>query len=234
MGKSGGAARASRTVATGVAERAARQVAITTRGDVAGASRTLFGRAVSLGTLAKLAGAQTDSRIKIMASGDKLFIGFDLHDEQARYYATRSVSLSQKDGALILRNHMLEVAQPGGSLGTRIFATQAKAAARLGVARIETTGAREDSRKPNPVTGYYVWPKLGYDASIPTWFRGYMPASLQHAQTMLDLYEYPHGQGLWRQHGRPIDLTFDLTRNSRSWRVLKATLRKKGIDWNSL
>jgi hypothetical protein len=232
MGKSGGGG--SRRPSASVAERAGHNVTITERGDVAGASRNLFGRVVSPATLAKLAGAQPDSRIKIMASADKLFIGFDLHDQQARYYATRSVGLSQKDGALILHNHMLEVAQPGGGVGARLFATQVKTAARLGVARIETTGAREDTRTPHPVIGYKVWPAMGYNAPVPASFRAHLPASLQGAATMLDLYEHPQGRALWSQYGAPIDLTFDLSRGSRSLATLQSYLRHKGIAWNSL
>ena len=203
-------------------------------GDLPGITQALFGRPVRPATLARLAGAQPAARVQVFAQATP-GVAVVLHDARAdRYYATRIIERSRDDGALILHNHMLEVAQPGGGLGTRIFATQAKTAASLGIARIETTGARDDTRTPNPVTGYRAWIAMGYNAPTPNWFRPYLPPALRNAPTMLDVYRSSQGRAAWAQHGRPLKLTFDLAHNSRSWQTLRARLRAKGIDWNSL
>jgi hypothetical protein len=126
-------------------------------------------------------------------------------------------------------------------LGTRVFAQQVKEASELGFNYIETYAARSSY-----YVGYYVWPKLGYDAKIDM---GYIQGKAQDSSSLLAKYNYLEnwlakngiskmearfsdvyackagerfiGQELWKKIGHAEELEFDLTPGSLSMRILE-------------
>jgi GNAT superfamily N-acetyltransferase len=125
----------------------------------------------------------------------------------------------------------LEPSAQGQGLGTRIWATQARQARRLGftVASLDA-GRREVSEATErypAMTGYDFWPARGFDAPIE---RAKMdqplPPSLAGARMVSDLVRTPAGRAWWHEHGSSTLMQFDLHAGSDSWKRLHAALRR--------
>jgi len=112
--------------------------------------------------------------------------------------------------------HMLPPEMRGNGAGTAIFARQVEAAARLGFEEIEAEGFR--SPLSDEWVGYYVWPRLGYDAPLPRGMSGYdVPGN---ARRLSQLMATPEGRAWWKEHGRTTNMRFKLEPDSKSRRVL--------------
>jgi hypothetical protein len=191
-----------------------------------------MGRNVTDAQLAKLGGAQPDASVRLFGASDHKSLFLDIHGANNAYYATREV-IRDAQGLLTIRNHNLEVHASGRVLGTRILATQVKQASRFNVARLETKAARNDTRIP-PTTGYRVWPRLGYDATLPASIHAQLPAGLQYAHTIQDLYRTPYGRQWWEQHGTTLDMHFAVKAGRAARKMLSAKAAQLGIDWKTL
>ena len=77
--------------------------------------------------------------------------------------------------------------------------------------------------------GYYAWPRYGFDAPLSKDITARLPEALASARTLLDLMATPEGRIWWRNHGRGLDVVFDLAPGSRSLQVLDEVLREKGV-----
>ena len=129
------------------------------------------------------------------------------------------------DGSLVSYQNVTAIRKKfRGGLGARLFADRAKELAAAGVDRIENHAARGQGWN-----GYATWPKLGYDAPLPSHMQASLPRGLQGAKTVLDLHQTPEGEAWWKKHGDSIDMKFDLTPGSRSWQKLNAYRESKGL-----
>jgi hypothetical protein len=178
-------------------------------------SQRLFQRMLRPGEYAGLAGAPDDAKVEVGASGGKLYI--ELSDPLAAAYRAHYY-LGRKESSLVLWNdgfHLHVCALRHSGLGLQIFCRQARRAAVLGVDRIEAiAGRRRDEN------GYYTWPRFGFDGPLPAALRQLLPASLNHAHTVLDLMECAAGRCWWRERGVTMRVGFELAAGSRSQRVL--------------
>jgi predicted transcriptional regulator len=134
-------------------------------------------------------------------------------------------------------------------LGSRVFAQQVKTASELGFKYIDTNAARGGE-----FIGYYVWPKLGYDASIPLYYiegqlsphkdknnikfeylkkwliknnidiHNKVPLSAIYACKAGDRFI---GQELWKTYGDSTNMEFNLTPGSLSMRILESYINLK-------
>jgi hypothetical protein len=155
----------------------------------------------------------------------------------------------ERDTPHSIHNNYFNTAKclPDG-LGSRVFAQQVKTASELGFYYIDTYAAQGGG-----FIGYYVWPKLGYDANINVnsqignkiyyeenkikfeylkkWLiknnidpRSEVPLSAIYACKAGERFI---GQELWKTHGTSTDMEFDLTPGSLSMRILESYINLK-------
>jgi hypothetical protein len=116
-----------------------------------------------------------------------------------------------------IRNDQFMVDQdaPEG-IGTRMLATQVQAAEREGFRDIRTMAA---GRAGTSWSGYYVWPRLGYDGEIDKDFLEEMPDDVRSGieelagddpPRFIHLMASPEGRDWWRDNGRDVELAFPL------------------------
>jgi len=94
-----------------------------------------------------------------------------------------------------------------------------------GAVRLVMEAERYDAANPTiRMTGYHIWPKYGYDASIEavrnSLRSGDIPEQFSKAKSLLDIYAMPGGHEWWRENGGPIKLTFDARPRSKSREAL--------------
>lgn len=111
----------------------------------------------------------------------------------------------------------------GQGIATQTLAKQVSFAASNGFAYIKAHGDRDDVPPP-PAAGYHVWPKLGYDGPLSDGFRQTHGVK---AKTVQQLIRSKAGRALWEKNGEGIDLTFDLSKGSKSTKILNKYLRHK-------
>lgn len=122
--------------------------------------------------------------------------------------------------ALYLSRIMLRADAPE-RLCTVAFGLQACTAYRHGFAEVTLFAAGKGfggvALDEDDLVGYQVWPKFGFDAPL-------LPADLQRdarfaaCHSVLDVIAID--QPWWERWGRPMEMRFDLSPNSRSWQVL--------------
>lgn len=188
----------------------------------------MFGRALSDAEIASLVGAQPGDHVQ---AATNLFGDVDLGLDGSAH-ADRTISGSP--GRVTIHNESIsmDVRRQRQGMGTRIFATQAHAASRLGVREIYTTAARGTEG----LNGYYTWPRLGYNGpfNYASWMGDRMPESavpesVKHANDFHDLMRTAEGREWWSENGADVHLTFDTRPGSRSMQVLDAYLKERGI-----
>lgn len=185
---------------------------------VAAQARAIFGRRVGLSDLASLGGAGRGAVADIRVVGQAI----EVQVFGPGYRAVRQVYRSAADGRIVVRNLGSDVDRPQQrrGLARELLRREIETAQRLGASEIRAEAARGGD-----LAGYYVWPRMGFDAPIPADLRAILPPGLRRARTLLDLMETEVGREWWREHGRTINVVFDLTRGSRSlaaWRSYRA------------
>ena len=161
-------------------------------------------------------------------------------------------TLEFKDGEpYSIHNDLFKAATcfPEG-LGTRIFTQQVKSASEVGFKKIETLAA-----KGGEYMGYYIWPKLGYNADVTiyryaaqeygleplynyldSWLASYSKdthASFREISAPIsDIYACKAkdrfiGQELWKKVGSSTEMVFFLSPSSLSMRTLEAYISLK-------
>lgn len=130
-------------------------------------------------------------------------------------------------GQLVMKNEFFRITErlQGKGLGAQILKNQTDALRGAGVSRIETFAAGKKGDKS--FNGYYTWPRLGYNATIPLSTRLKMPLRFQTALTLQGLLDKPGGAQWWKENGSDMDMSFDLTPGSRSQKVLDSYLAAK-------
>ena len=117
-------------------------------------------------------------------------------------------------------------------IATKSLARQVFYAAKNGVKRIETFAP-----KSNSMNGFYVWPKHGFEGNIPTDLVEKIRKRFKdpNMKTMQDIFDKPDGGSYWKQFGKDVEVTFDLTPGSRSLqrlgKVKNVLLSKFGRIW---
>jgi hypothetical protein len=130
--------------------------------------------------------------------------------------------------------------------GTELLANQVRALRAIGVKKITTLAARADDIDDpnNAMNGFYTWPRLGYDASIPEREFKKMPPELQAQvganptgskteRSILDLMATTAGRDWWKANGTDIRAEFDLSDGSLSMRTLEKYLNDRAAKGGS-
>ena len=147
---------------------------------------------------------------------------FMAEDENTSVIAYRDeAGTSLRVDALYIRRLMLEADAPE-RLATVSFGLMAIAAYRLGFDHIMLFAAGNGPIDPDDLdgfVGFVVWPKFGFDAPLhPAELNAAPTEALRACQTVQDVIATD--PDWWGEHGRGRDMSFDLTANSRSWRIL--------------
>lgn len=112
----------------------------------------------------------------------------------------------------------------GHGIGTELLKDQVDAAERLGVETISLSAVGGNDT-PN-VTGYRVWPKLGFDGEwknqLPKVKELIAKSPYSDTKTIGELMRRPGGIQWWKENGMGVGLTFDVRRGSESRKVLDA------------
>lgn len=85
-------------------------------------------------------------------------------------------------------------------------------AARWQSARFKVVHASPADGPPNTgMTGYYFWPRVGFNGHLTKEHRKALPKQYRHVETIQQLFALPGGPEVWKQHGSQIyGLTLDL------------------------
>lgn len=127
----------------------------------------------------------------------------------------------------------------GKGLGTNMIGSMIENSQKAGIKSIRCHAAKDNPRNPkDPLGGYYVWPKMGFDADIISVENAVGPRKSQEikqnwpdAKSLLDIMNTPDGNSWWLKNGADIpDARFDTTPGSRSmqvWEKYQAAKRAK-------
>ena len=211
--------------------------------------------------LAKLAGLTDTSNVKIRYSDTALDRDAP-RGTMAAVVSARNGATSVRqvyrggDGGLRIYNYVMEVkkGKRGQGMGSALLARQVQNAVDSGVVEMKCEAVRADGPKGEiggSMSGYYVWPLLGYDGRAPrihhpdprtqrslnvpadkvNEFReavSHLPDSAKNATKVSDFYKTTEGQQFWRKWGNTINLSFDLREGSDSLKKLSVYLEERG------
>lgn len=125
------------------------------------------------------------------------------------------------NSVFVLQNSVL-----GKGIGPRSIAIELEQARALNkeevlFTRVQTlaVGDRTTFHASPPLRGYYVWPRMGFDAPLPAALLEHqgLPTGLGSSPTLLDVFDVEGGDEFWFEYGSTIKVSFDLAAGSRSW-----------------
>lgn len=172
------------------------------------------------------------ARITGAPDGAEIYVAPSAADDTVAFYVRHP--LYQSDSIRTMRfggvnelHQDLLIIQPDApsGFGTHVFATQIEAARDLDLDIVTVFAA--GSITQTQWAGYYVWPRLGYDAPVPFGVRHRLPEALADVETLSDLYNTAEGRAFWKRHGHGMDMVFELWGDS--YDRLQAYLVEKGI-----
>jgi hypothetical protein len=145
--------------------------------------------------------------------------------------------IGRNNGQLVIKNSIFKIEKdsPYKGSGFEFFVNQVAALQKMGVTKIYTHAAGKPN-DPDGFNGYYTWPRLGYDGTIPRKIHEQLPEEfrqkLGESRSVFDLFSLPGGKEWWNKNGADIvDAFFDLTPGSRNLERLEkyqAERRAKG------
>lgn len=195
----------------------------------------VFGKPMTARQLASLAGAPDDARVVVSERSFQveLTVSHPKIDHMQR-------TVRKEAGKIVIHNDIFmlkdEFQESAGKLGLRAFAREVQHAQAMGVDRIETYAHRVKG-SVNPTTGkekwsgYYVWPRFGYEGPIPDYIKELpewrlLSPELQGSKMVSELIGDPVGRKWWQKHGDAINVEFDPKPGSYSMNILNEYLKE--------
>jgi hypothetical protein len=237
--------------------------------------RSLFHRDLADHEVASLVGARHGDTVRITGAPggrDKVaMVHLALEGEHGAYKAYRSIfrnvggdpERNGPRGKVVMSNNEFHVNNTGHGVGAEVLGRQVTALSRRGVAQINTRAeGRGNINLPRhghlggEQTGYYAWPRLGYNGRIsdisgaatsqyikdaPEFrnaktvrdimkvARVVLPKDMQFEGTDGHLVTSLSGREWWRRFGSGFAAHFDLKPGSESMKILTAYLTERGI-----
>jgi hypothetical protein len=181
----------------------------------------VLGRTLDPQDYADLAGAPNDALVRVVPLHGMLRL--EMVQEDAYGYCGAQLLFRNRRGALLVCGgyRILDPQLRGRCLVLAMFQRQVVAATRLGLHALLAIAERGPGN-----SGYYVWPRLGFDAALPPRILRILPRALRHARHVLDLMRSIAGRNWWRRRGVSLDVAFDLRPGSRSWSVFRRYLEE--------
>lgn len=183
--------------------------------------------------LARLSGAFSDSIVQATIEG--LAIVMEVHHPAVRKMR-RELSFDIQEDCWFIYNSKFRINPDywGQQLAVRSVATQARAAQSLGIRRISTyaLGNFQMANRPSKDerwSGYWVWPRIGFNGEIPPEVRRKLSAPFSGCKTLSDLMQTDEGEAEWLLHGDDVAVRFDTAQGSTSWKILERYTSKRGI-----
>lgn len=194
-----------------------------------------------------LSGAPDDAKLLILACNTTPKIrAFNLIVTHQAFEDDMKVQIHQEDDELILNIEFVvlkEIYQKRGLI-TRMLNRQVQRARALSFNSITLVAERSKS-----LNGYYTWARLGFNQKIDTAFKKVIELKIQHetdanmvhffkthfheCQDVLDLLSTEMGRQFWLKYGIPMNMEFDLDKNSKSSLTLQKYLAEKFSDYPS-
>lgn len=83
-----------------------------------------------------------------------------------------------------------------------------------------------------PLSGYSLWPRMGFDADLPEPLKDHAQLPDRHRGDLrlLQLIATAEGAAFWERHGSSLWVEFDLREGSDSWRTLRTFLDERQIE----
>lgn len=193
---------------------------------IANLSKKLFGRELSTEELVKLAGAPAGTRRVAVRSvyPDKLELRVD-HPYFKFHWRTFSVNMPWDPKRRQLTSELVSIARTGVAprhSGAKDFARMVDVCREYGVAHIVAEAAKDERYAE---VGYYVWPRLGFNATLNRCDLPLdAPAPFTSAKSLHELFAMPGGAEYWRQHGHSMRVQFELSDGSPSMQRFEAYL----------
>jgi GNAT superfamily N-acetyltransferase len=184
-------------------------------------ARNIFGEDVSPEHIAALGGVLPDIDVTIEPGMTPGSIAVTGHPPGGGLMGR---AISRENSDIVIDNLYFELPEEsqGKGLGARALLQQVQTAGEMGISRIDAEAARNDAEG---MVGYYVWPRLGYDAELPD-----AAKEETGAERVSDLMKHSHGRAWWKEHGDTIHMSFDPSEGSQSRRALEAYAEAKGIE----
>lgn len=186
----------------------------------------LIGWVVTDQELTMAVGALDDARLEVYETKARVLTLAHQHwlqEEQQRYL------YREDNGDLVLQNALFKLhdyAPPQTGLTSLI--RQVWGARALGVKRIVTFAAGDYASKDEWI-GYYVWPRLGFQAELSPLEQETLPPPLQGAKTVGDLLRRAGGQEYWFRWGFGRAMIFPLDARSAAIKTLILYWREKTL-----
>jgi hypothetical protein len=175
----------------------------------------------------------TGERVQISTSHDAThgpYVAVSVNAGECRMY--RTFFKDQMTGKLACDNDYFRVNESDHGLGTKIFHAQVEELASRGFDHIETFAARGAG---SDFVGYYVWPRLGYDAPLRDSEKAATSSIVEGATHLSNLMRTESGRAWWKENGGSRDVKFDLSANSLGRRVLSEYARHRAeVTHNAL
>lgn len=121
----------------------------------------------------------------------------------------------------------LKPRRQGRGYGIRSLALELTTAQAYGVATVSCMAAGGPGQASN---GYYTWAVAGFDADLLDTYAEALSGPLAGCATLNELIRRPGGAAHWKATGYSDWLTFDLSRGSASWDILREYMKFNGIQ----
>ncbi|WP_147330462.1 MULTISPECIES: hypothetical protein [unclassified Duganella] len=187
--------------------------------------------------IAELTGAPKESTI--LVTRDDKVISFRVSnkifsEDMFRYLVADSSGISYyiKNVVLALKEEYTK-----NGIGPRCVIKEIYAAAKLldelpiKAIKVSAVGDFESFRwKTDPMRGYYVWARMGFDGKIPAAVRQKLSLKYRNLEFISSLMLDIEARKEWLEKGESVELEFDLASGSVSWRLLSQYMNEKGIE----
>ena len=184
-------------------------------------------------TLISLSGAFSNSKVVVTFDGSYL----QMDVQHAAVRNMRRQLFFNLDTNSWQLNNLVFLIHPdfwGQDLAARSIFVQAKAAQALGIRHLSTFAVGNFQSANHPIkeerwSGYWVWPRLGFDAELPWDIKRLLEPKFQRCHRLSDLMNTVEGEQEWMVKGSDIYVKFDLLANSISWDLLSRYTSKRDI-----
>ncbi len=192
------------------------------------AMREVFGKEITNEQAKQLAGVPmggggnvTVSTIK-SETGKGFDVFFQYEDKKAGVFW--DTLIAEKELEIV----SAEVKRKGVGIGSKITRDQLKIAQELGIKKATLSAERSKS-----LVGYYVWPRLGFDAKLPKAWKikhkkNPIIEGLRGPSTISNLMGTPEGRQFWKDKGVGIRMEMSLAPKSKQFQILEEFVQDKG------
>jgi len=218
------------------------QLKINSENEVQALAQNIFQRCITEEEYAWLAGAQPGDNVVVSLKYDKEISYIELWMTRPVSVGRRSLYIGMASALFkggkgpLLTIQLIKIPQElrGQGIGPDIIATQIKAAQRVGISQIDGYADNEEYLPGRRHIGYYVLPRLGFDAQLTDDQKQKLPAELANKGSISEIMRDDKTRKTWRENGLPMYVTFDTSANSSSVHTLQDYLKEKGRSWESI